>query len=286
MRDNGTVTDPHPLTGRPFDSPVPPGTGWPGDPADARTPVARSADGVARLAGTTADPATLDARISVCRACPRLVAWREEVATTGRRASFVHEPYWGRPVPSIGPADARIYVVGLAPAANGANRTGRMFTGDRSGDWLWAAFHRAGLATRGTSQAAGDGTEPIDLRMGAAVRCAPPANKPTTTEKTTCLPWIARELELMTHVRVLLALGGIAWDTALRVVRQAGWTVPRPKPRFAHGAEAALTRPDGRAITLLASYHPSQQNTFTGRLTEDMLDAVLARAGELAGSAD
>jgi len=122
--------------------------------------------------------------------------------------------------------------------------------------------------------------------MGAAVRCAPPANKPTTTEKTTCLPWIARELELMTHVRVLLALGGIAWDTALRVVRQAGWTVPRPKPRFAHGAEAALTRPDGRAMTLLASYHPSQQNTFTGRLTEDMLDAVLARAGELAGSAD
>ena len=227
--------NPHPLTGQPFESPVPPGTGWPDDPATAGTRVARSAAGVARLARFTTDLTALDARVSVCRACPRLVGWREQ------------------------------------------------FTGDRSGDWLWSAFHRAGLATRAVSQAAGDGTEPINLRMGAAVRCAPPANKPTTAEKATCLPWIARELELMPRVRVLLALGGIAWDTALRVVRGAGWRVPRPKPRFAHGAEAGLARPGGEAVTLLAGYHPSQQNTFTGRLTQAMLDDVLTRAKELAG---
>ena len=283
MTEATGATDPHPLTGTGFISPVPPGIGWPGDPADTTTPVAHSADGVARLARSATDIPALDARVSVCRACPRLVAWRERVATIGRRASFAHEPYWGRPVPSIGPADARIYVVGLAPAANGANRTGRMFTGDRSGDWLWAAFHRAGMATRDTSRHAGDGQAPIGLRMGAAVRCAPPANKPTTAEKAACLPWIARELALMPQVRVLVALGGIAWDTALRVVRQAGWSAPRPKPRFGHGAEAVLARPDGDEATLLGSYHPSQQNTFTGRLTSDMLDDVLARAAELAG---
>ena len=278
MTEATGATDPHPLTGTGFISPVPPG-----DPADTTTPVAHSADGVARLARSATDIPALDARVSVCRACPRLVVWRERVATIGRRASFAHEPYWGRPVPSIGPADARIYVVGLAPAANGANRTGRMFTGDRSGDWLWAAFHRAGMATRDTSRHAGDGQAPIGLRMGAAVRCAPPANKPTTAEKAACLPWIARELALMPQVRVLVALGGIAWDTALRVVRQAGWSAPRPKPRFGHGAEAVLARPDGDEATLLGSYHPSQQNTFTGRLTADMLDDVLARAAELAG---
>ena len=283
MTEATGATDPHPLTGTGFISPVPPGIGWPGDPADTTTPVAHSADGVARLARSATDIPALDARVSVCRACPRLVAWRERVATIGRRASFAHEPYWGRPVPSIGPADARFYVVGLAAAASGATPTGRMFTGDRSGDWLWAAFHRAGMATRDTSRHAGDGQAPIGLRMGAAVRCAPPANKPTTAEKAACLPWIARELALMPQVRVLVALGGIAWDTALRVVRQAGWSAPRPKPRFGHGAEAVLARPDGDEATLLGSYHPSQQNTFTGRLTADMLDDVLARAAELAG---
>ena len=281
MTEATGATDPHPLTGTGFISPVPPGIGWPGDPADTTPPVAHSADGVARLARSATDIPALDARVSVCRACPRLVVWRERVATIGRRASFAHEPYWGRPVPSIGPADARIYVVGLAPAANGANRTGRMFTGDRSGDWLWAAFHRAGMATRDTSRHAGDGQAPIGLRMGAAVRCAPPANKPTTAEKAACLPWIARELALMPQVRVLVALGGIAWDTALRVVRQAGWSAPRPKPRFGHGAEAVLARPDGDEATLLGSYHPSQQNTFTGRLTAPMLDEVLAEARRL-----
>ena len=285
VRDNGAVpevTDPHPLTGAGFDSPVPPGTGWPGDPADAATPVARSAGGAARLARSAPDVPARDARVSVCRACPRLVAWREKVATTGRRAAFANEPYWGRPVPSVGPIDARIYVVGLAPAANGANRTGRMFTGDRSGDWLWAALHRAGLARLPDSRCAGDGQGLSGLRMGAAVRCAPPGNKPTASERAACLPWIARELDLLDGVRVLLALGGVAWDTALRVVRGAGWGAPRPKPRFGHGAEARLTGPDGRAVLLLGSYHPSQQNTFTGRLTRSMLDDVLAEARRLA----
>ena len=183
---------------------------------------------------------------------------------------------------SVGAADARIYVVGLAPAANGANRTGRMFTGDRSGDWLWAAFYRAGLATSPTSTAAGDGQRLTGARMGAAVRCAPPANKPTTVERTTCAPWLAREIALMPEVKVLLALGGIGWGAALRVTREAGWTLPRPQPRFGHGATAKLTRPDGRPVTLLGSYHPSQQNTFTGRLTEAMLDEVLETAKRLA----
>ena len=237
---------------------------------------------MAHLAGASSDLSALDARVTVCRACDRLVAWREEVARTGRRASFAHEPYWGRPVASVGSADARIYVVGLAPAANGANRTGRMFTGDRSGDWLWAAFHRAGLATSPTSTAAGDGQRLTGARMGAAVRCAPPDNKPTTVERATCAPWLAREIALMPEVKVLLALGGIGWGAVLRVTREAGWVLPRPQPRFGHGATAELTRPDGRAVTLLGSYHPSQQNTFTGRLTEAMLDEVLATAKRLA----
>ena len=244
--------------------------------------MARSATDVAHLADSSSDLPELDARITVCRACDRLVAWREEVARTGRRASFAHEPYWGRPVASVGPADARIYVVGLAPAANGANRTGRMFTGDRSGDWLWAAFHRAGLATSPTSTAAGDGQRLVGARMGAAVRCAPPANKPTTVERATCAPWLAHEITLMPEVKVMLALGGIGWGAVLRVTREAGWALPRPQPRFGHGATAELTRPDGRPVTLLGSYHPSQQNTFTGRLTEPMLDEVLATAKRLA----
>lgn len=280
---DGPVSDnllPHPATGELFSSPVPPGTGWPGDPADADTPVGRTAAQVRRLAAGV-DLDELDARVSVCRACPRLVRWREDVARA-KRASFAEEPYWGRPVPGLGSATARILVVGLAPAANGANRTGRLFTGDRSGDWLFASLHRVGLATQDTSVHSADGLELVDTRMVAAVRCAPPQNRPTTAERDTCSPWVEAELRLLAgHVRVVVALGGYGWDATLRSYAALGWQVARPKPRFGHGAETTLVG-DGRSVTLLGCYHPSQQNTFTGRLTEAMLDRVLARAAEMA----
>jgi uracil-DNA glycosylase family 4 len=270
---------PHPATGQPFPSPVPPGTGWPGDPATEDTPVARTAAQVRRLAGR-ADLGELDARVSVCRACPRLVRWREDVAHA-KRASYADQPYWGRPVPGLGSPTASILVVGLAPAANGANRTGRLFTGDRSGDWLFASLHRVGLATQGTSVHAADGLELLDTRMVATVRCAPPQNKPTTGERDTCSPWIEAELRLLAdHVRVVVALGGYGWDATLRAYGALGWQVARPKPRFGHGVEATLLR-EPRSVTLLGCYHPSQQNTFTGRLTEPMLDDVFSRAAEL-----
>jgi uracil-DNA glycosylase family 4 len=270
---------PHPATGQPFPSPVPPGTGWPGDPATEDTPVARTAAQVRRLAGR-ADLGELDARVSVCRACPRLVRWREDVAHA-KRASYADQPYWGRPVPGLGSPTASILVVGLAPAANGANRTGRLFTGDRSGDWLFASLHRVGLATQGTSVHAADGLELLDTRMVATVRCAPPQNKPTTGERDTCSPWIEAELRLLAdHVRVVVALGGYGWDATLRAYGALGWQVARPKPRFGHGVEATLLR-EPRSATLLGCYHPSQQNTFTGRLTEPMLDDVFSRAAEL-----
>lgn len=269
---------PHPVTGVLFDSPVPPGTGWPGDPADPSTPVARTADQVRRYADGALAIATLDARISVCRACPRLVEWRETVAAQGKRASFAGQPYWGRPGPGFGDPDAEVLVVGLAPAANGTNRTGRMFTGDRSGDWLYAALYRAGYASQPTSVAAGDGLELRGIRIVAAVRCAPPANKPTPMERDTCGHWLDRDLALAEpRLRSMLALGSIAWDAALGTARRSGWTVPRPKPRFGHGAEAVLVTAAGREVRLVGSYHVSQQNTFTGKLTEPMLDAVLAR---------
>ena len=272
---------PHPVTGAPFPSPVPPGTGWPGDPADAATPVARDAEDVRRLA----DGAGLDglgAAVSVCRACDRLVAWREAVAGA-KRASFAGEPYWGRPIAGWGAPDPAVLVVGLAPAANGGNRTGRIFTGDRSGDWLFASLHRAGLAAQETSVHAGDGQRLVRTRMVAAVRCAPPDNRPTTVERDTCAPWLAREVALVSaSLRVVVCLGGYGWDAALRTFREIGYDVPRPRPRFGHGAEAPLTGPAGRTVLLLGSYHPSQQNTFTGRLTEPMLDAVLGRAAALA----
>jgi uracil-DNA glycosylase len=281
MKD-GSVSDdllPHPATGDPFPSPVPPGTGWPGDPADAATPAARTPAQVRRLAsGTGLDE--LDARISVCRACPRLVRWREDVAEA-KRAAYVDEPYWGRPVPGLGSSTPSILVVGLAPAANGANRTGRLFTGDRSGDWLFASLHRVGLATQGTSVHAADGLTLVDTRMVATVRCAPPQNKPTNAERDTCSPWIEAELRLLAeHVRVVVALGGYGWDATLRSYAALGWHVGKPKPRFGHGAEATLVGED-RSVTLLGCYHPSQQNTFTGRLTEAMLDGVFGRAASL-----
>jgi uracil-DNA glycosylase family 4 len=215
----------------------------------------------------------LAAEIIACRACPRLVAWREEVARE-RRAAFRHQPYWGRPVPGFGDPEARIVVVGLAPAAHGANRTGRVFTGDRSADWLFAAMHRAGLANQATSVAADDGLTLRDAWVLAAVRCAPPANRPTPDERDRCSPFLRRELALLPEARVLVVLGQFAYDV---VARELG---VRPRPRFGHGVEVAALAPG--APTVVCSYHPSQQNTFTGRLTEPMLDAVFARAKELA----
>ncbi len=267
---------PHPVTGQLFPSPVPAGTGWPGDPAEPDTPVARSEAEVQRSARECTDLAELSARTSVCRACPRLVAWRETVATTARRASFADQPYWGRPGPGFGDEAPRVLVVGLAPAANGSNRTGRLFTGDRSGDWIYAALHRAGWANQPDSTSAADGLMLTGVRIVPSVRCAPPANKPTPQERRTCGHWLDREVELTaTTLRSVLALGSIAWDAALASARRVGWDVPRPKPRFGHGAAVTLGGPHG-PVRLVGSYHVSQQNTFTGRLTEEMLDAAIA----------
>jgi uracil-DNA glycosylase family 4 len=216
--------------------------------------------------------ASLEREITGCRACPRLVAWREAVAADPPKRHRGEE-YWARPVPGFGDPGARIVIVGLAPAANGANRTGRMFTGDRSGDWLYAALHRVGLANQPTSVDRGDGLRLRDVWIGAVVRCAPPDNKPTVEERDECLPYLVRELELLPSARVLVALGAFGWDGALRSLAAAGETIPRPRPRFGHGVEARVGE-----WTLLGSYHPSQQNTFTGRLTEEMLDDVLVRA--------
>ena len=222
----------------------------------------------------------LDAAIADCRACPRLVAWREQVARE-RRAAYAGEDYWGRPVPGFGDPDAKILVVGLAPAAHGANRTGRMFTGDRSGDWLFAALHRAGLAAQPTSTSRDDGQRLRGVRVTSAVHCAPPGNAPTPAERDTCAPWLAREIQLC-RPRVIVALGGFAWTAVLRALPSAGIDVPTPRPKFGHGAEAGLADGKGDALWLLGCFHPSQQNTFTGRLTEPMLDTVLARARALA----
>jgi uracil-DNA glycosylase len=220
--------------------------------------------------------AALEAQIVSCRRCPRLVAWRELVARE-KRAAFADETYWGRPVPGFGDPAARVYVLGLAPAAHGANRTGRVFTGDRSGDFLIAAMHRTGFANQPTSRSLDDGLELHDAWIGAAVRCAPPENKPTPSERANCRPWSELEAAALPRVRVILCLGALAWDAALTL---RGAPVPRPKPRFGHGAEFD----DGVGVPLLATFHPSQQNTFTGRLTPAMLDAVLLRARELSGS--
>ena len=221
-----------------------------------------SADSLARLAR----------EVHSCRLCPRLVEWREAAAANPPRR-YAGQRYWARPVSGFGDPRARIVLVGLAPAANGANRTGRMFTGDRSGDWLYAALHRAGLASQPASTHRDDGLRLREVYVTAVNRCPPPSNRPTPAERDNCLPYLARELALLERARVLVALGSFAWDGALRAARDLGHAVPRPKPRFGHGAEAEVG-----PYTLVGCFHPSQQNTFTGKLTEAMMDRVLARA--------
>jgi uracil-DNA glycosylase family 4 len=237
---------------------------------------------VSQLAEAATSLAQLDAEISVCRACPRLVEWREESALTKRR-SFADQPYWGRPVPGWGDARPRIIVVGLAPAANGANRTGRVFTGDRSGDFLYAALHRAGLANSPIAVDAADGLQLNDTRVVAAVRCAPPANAPTPAERSTCAPWLTAEWRLVgADTRVIVALGAFGWRCALDMIRAAGGQVPRPQPKFGHAATATVRAAHGE-VALLGCYHPSQQNTFTGKLTPAMLDDIFAMAKTMGG---
>lgn len=233
----------------------------------------------------------LDARVVGCRACPRLVAWREQVAAQPR-AAFRDETYWARPVPGFGDERAGVAVVGLAPAAHGANRTGRMFTGDPSGDFLFAALHRTGFANQARATGRDDGMRLTGMRLVAPVRCAPPDNRPTPAERRRCAPYLARELELLAPtVRVAVALGAIGWNALLATLGEQGWAVPRPRPRFAHAAEVTLARADDggpgpvarSTLTVLGCYHVSPHNTYTGRLTAAMLDEVLRRARDLAG---
>jgi uracil-DNA glycosylase family 4 len=258
---------------------IAPGSGWPTDLADETTPVARNAAEVVRLSGSAPTLERVDARSSVCRACPRLVAWREGVAES-KRASFAGERYWGRPITGWGDPRAKIVVVGLAPAAHGGNRTGRIFTGDRSGDWLFAALHRNGLAAQPTSTSAYDDQRLLHTRITLPVRCAPPANKPTPEERDTCAPWLHQELRfLLPTARAFVVLGGFGWTSTWSGLRAAGAAVPVRTPAFGHGREVELAS----GPTVIGCYHVSQQNTFTGRLTEAMLDTVFSRARRVAG---
>jgi uracil-DNA glycosylase len=288
--------------------PVPPGTGWPEDPATAATPVADSAAAVRALAATAGTLAELVARQSVCRACPRLVEWREQVAEQKRR-SFMAERYWGRPIPGWGAERPRVLIVGLAPAAHGGNRTGRIFTGDRSGDVLYSSLWRTGLAAQATSTAAGDGQRLVGARMVAAVRCAPPQNKPSVAERDACAPWLTAELGLVADdLRAIVCLGHFAWQAIWPQLAVAGFAVPRPRPPFGHGVEVPVRRASGAGaepsgdggvnggssgssaagettspLLVIGCYHPSQQNTFTGRVTDVMLDEVFGRARRHSG---
>ncbi|MFD3441013.1 uracil-DNA glycosylase [Streptomyces sp. NPDC058685] len=251
-------------------------TGPPPEPDDGDFP--------ARRAPLCGDVAELDAVVTGCRACPRLVAWREEVAVV-KRAAFRDWEYWGRPVPGFGPTDAALGVVGLAPAAHGANRTGRMFTGDPSGDFLVKALYQVGLASSPTCTDVDDGLELYGLRLTAPVRCAPPQNKPTPAERDTCRPWLAREIELLSpSLRVIVVLGAFGWQALLPVLRDAGYQLPPRRPAFGHGVHVVLPGPgDARDLQLLGCYHPSMRNTSTGRLTQPMLVEVFDRAADLAG---
>jgi len=281
----GTVTDQETAAGHSAANqvgakrhPVRPGSGWPGDPATAATPVAADADQVRALAASAGTLAELAARQSVCRACPRLVAWREQVADV-RRRSFADEQYWGRPVPGWGADRPGIVIAGLAPAAHGGNRTGRIFTGDRSGDVLFASLWRCGLATQPTSVSARDGQRLIGVRMLAAVRCAPPDNKPSNAERDTCEPWFSAELDLVRDgLLAIVCLGHFAWQAVWRELAKSGRPVPRPRPAFGHGVDVTIGR-----LMVIGCYHPSQQNTFTGKVTGQMLDAVFAKAKDHAG---
>ncbi|MFL6242799.1 MAG: uracil-DNA glycosylase, partial [Acidimicrobiia bacterium] len=216
--------------------------------------------------------------ITGCRRCPRLVAWREQVARE-KRAAFKDDDYWGRPIPGFGDPRARVLILGLAPAAHGANRTGRIFTGDRSGDFLFASLHRTGFANQGRSVARDDGLELRDAYVAAAVRCAPPANKPAPEERDRCMPYLVRELALLERVRVIVVLGKFAYDATARVLAASGSPLPSPRPAFGHGVEVASDR-----ATIVGCYHPSQQNTFTGKLTAPMIDDVFVRARALSGA--
>ncbi|MFI6429840.1 uracil-DNA glycosylase [Rhodococcus oryzae] len=226
----------------------------------------------------------MDGELVNCRRCPRLVEWRERVAVE-KRAAFRDETYWGRPVPGFGPADAALLIVGLAPAAHGGNRTGRMFTGDRSGDVLYAALYAVGLANQQTAVSRDDGLRLRGVRVTAPVHCAPPDNKPTPTERDTCRRWIDEELRLLSPtLRSVVILGGFGWQALFPALATAGWAVPRPRPKFGHGAHVVLPPTgDGSALEVFGCFHVSQQNTFTGRLTQAMVEAVLSDAGRAAG---
>ncbi|MFF2348360.1 uracil-DNA glycosylase [Kitasatospora sp. NPDC058115] len=264
----------------PPDPTGPPGAIGPPDPADDPEHPRHPAGAAARAADLT----VLDRVVTGCRACPRLVEWREETARTKRRA-YLDWDYWARPIPGFGPPDAPLVLVGLAPAAHGANRTGRIFTGDPSGDLLYASLHRLGLANRAESVRHGDGLALHGVRITDPVRCAPPDNKPTTAERDTCRPWIAREFELLRPtVRAVVALGGFAWQALLPALDAAGWTVPRPRPLFGHGAHVTLpARDGGPPLDLFGCYHVSPRNTNTGRLSTAMLRELLRTAARTAG---
>ncbi|MEH0443301.1 MULTISPECIES: uracil-DNA glycosylase [unclassified Streptomyces] len=279
-------------TSRNDGSGTPDGSGAPGASGGPRAGSGRSVAGVSSgpRGGSGSALVELDRRVAGCGACPRLVAWREEVARD-KRAAFADWTYWGRPVPGFGPADARLLIVGLAPAAHGGNRTGRMFTGDRSGDVLYQALYDVGLTSQPTAVSVDDGLELYGVRVTSPVHCAPPANRPTPGERDTCRPWLVQELRLLRPtLRAVVVLGAFGWQAALPAFAEAGWVVPRPRPGFAHGTRVRLDGPqdglqDGDGLDVFGCFHVSQRNTFTGRLTPEMLRDVLRTAAGAAGLA-